>query len=139
MFPVVIAAGQDTGSNELDDVEIVDNNTNCEVNAIPMKLFGAAGINGMICGGNDYNLNILSSCWHLNSSGTWTAGEDMLYKRIYFTMTAVEDEVILIGGKKIYNVRLSSVEKYSLGKHEGWSKMNDAPTTISQHEKNDTQ
>ena len=31
------------------------------------------------------------------------------------------------------NRLLSDVEKYPLGKHEGWSKMNDAPKHISGH------
>ena len=133
MVPVVIAAGRDTASNELDDAEIVDNNTNCKVSPIPMKLYGATGINGMVCGGLDYNFNFLSSCWHLNPSGTWTAGEDMLYKRVYFTMTAVEDEIIVIGGQTAFGVGLKSVEKYSPRKYEGWLKMKHAPQTIAGH------
>ena len=132
-FPVVLAGGQDIGNNELNDVEVLDNNTNCKADAIPTKLFGAAGINGMICGGQDYALNYLSSCWYLNPNGTWNAGADMLEKRAYFTMTAVEDEVIVIGGRTINNVVLKGVEKYSLGKHEGWSKMKDAPRVIARH------
>ena len=132
-FPVVLAGGQDIGNNELNDVEVLDNNTNCKADPIPIKLDGAAGINGMLCGGRDYTLNMLSSCWYLNPNGTWNAGADMLEKRLYFTMTAVENEVIVIGGRTTNNVALKGVEKYSLGKHEGWSKMKDAPRTIQRH------
>ena len=132
-FPVVLAGGQDIGTSMLNDVEVLDNNTNCKADAIPTKLLGAAGINGMICGGQDYALNVLSSCWYLNPNGTWNAGADMLEKRMYFTMTAVENEVIVIGGQTTYNAGLKSVEKYSLGKHEGWSKMKDAPRSIDRH------
>ena len=131
-FPVVLAGGQDIGISVLNDVEVLDNNTNCKADVIPTKLYGAAGINGMICGGRDYALNFLSSCWYLNPNGTWNAGADMLEKRRYFTMTAVENEVIVTGGQTAY-LALKSVEKYSLGKHEGWSKMEDAPRTISKH------
>ena len=90
----------------------------------------------MICGGQDYVGNALSSCWRLNPNGTWTAGEQMLQRRYAFTMTAVEDEVILIGGAggiTTHDIALRDVEKYPLGKHEGWSKMKDAPKTISRH------
>ena len=132
-FPVVLAVGQDIGNNELNDVEVLDNNTNCKAEAIPIKLANAAGINRMICGGQDYALNILSSCWYLNPNGTWNTGADMLRKRTLFTMTLVEDEVIVIGGRTTRNVALQGVEKYSLGKHEGWSKMKDAPRNINRH------
>ena len=77
-FPVVLASGSDIGGNRLNDVEVLDNNTNCKADAIPTKLTNAAGINGMICGGRDYEHNILSSCCHLNPNGTWTAGEEIL-------------------------------------------------------------
>ena len=109
----------------------MDNNTNCKADRIPTKVYFAAAISGMVCGGLDYELNELSSCWHLNPNGTWTAGEEMLEKRDDFTMTAVEDEVIRIGGRTSNNIALRDVEKYSLGKHEGWSKMKDAPTSIT--------
>ena len=132
-FPVVLAGGQDIGISVLNDVEVLDNNTNCKADAIPTKLDGPAGSNGMICGWHDYALNILSSCWYLNPNGTWNNGADMLEKRRYFTMTAVENEVIVIGGQSTYNTGLKSVEKYSLGKHEGWSKMKDAPRKINRH------
>ena len=117
----------------LNEVEVLDNNTNCKADTIPSKLVGAAGINGMICGGEDYALNVLSSCWYLNPNGTWNNGVNMLKKRTYFTMTAVENEVIVIGGLTTYYVGLKGVEKYSLGKHEEWSKRKDLPTLISRH------
>ena len=98
-----------------------------------MKLLRATGINGMICGGQDYKRDEVSSCWQLNPNGTWTAGEQILEKRSDFTMTEVEDEVILIGGVTTNNRLLSDVEKYPLRKHEGWSKMNDAPKSIYRH------
>ena len=50
-------------------------------------------------------------------------------------MTAVEDEVILIGGFTTHNSgpTPTAVEKYSLAKREGWSTMKNAPTTINRH------
>ena len=137
-LPVVIAAGHDMGSSKLDIVELVDNNTNCKVDPFPTRLARAVGINGMVCGGVDYDLNILSSCWHLNPSGTWTAGEDMLERRMLFTLSKVQDEIIAIGGKKTdvvgtSYISLRSVEKYSMRKDEGWSRMKDAPTALIWH------
>ena len=132
-LPVVIAGGQVTGGSLLDDVDVVDNNTNCKVDPIPIKLYGAAGINGMICGGEDYHLNIHSSCWHLNASGAWTVGEDMLIRRKFFTMTKVADRVIAIGGQTTSGIVLNTAEKYSLIKDEKWSYMKDAPTSIRKH------
>ena len=108
----------------MDEVEVVDNYTNCMADRIPTKVYAAAAISGMVCGGLDYELNDLSSCWHLNPNGTWTAGEQMLEKRFDFTMTAVEDEIIVIGGQTKYNEGLNSiVEHYNvLGDLEiiGW-------------------
>ena len=132
-LPVVIAAGQDTGTSVLDIVELVDNNTNCKVDPFPTRLSLAVGINGMVCGGVDYELNVLSSCWNLNPSGTWTAGEDMLERRMLFTLSKVQDEIIAIGGRTTSYMGLRSVEKYSLRKDEGWSRMNDGPTIIGRH------
>ena len=132
-LPVVIAAGQDTGTNMLDIVELVDNNTNCKVDPFPTRLANAVGINGLVCGGEDYDGNILSSCWQLNPSGTWTSGEDMLERRRLFTLSKVQDEIIAIGGRTTSNVVLRSVEKYSLRKDEGWARMKDAPTIIDSH------
>ena len=132
-FSVVIAGGENTGFNEVDNVEVADKNTNCKVERIPIQLSGAAGINGMICGGHDYNLNVLSSCWHLNPGGTWIAGEDMLERRHYFSLGKVEDEVIAIGGLKDHLIGLRSIEKYSLKKDEGWSRLNDGPNKIHFH------
>ena len=134
-LPVVIAAGQDTGTSLLDIVELVDNNTNCKVDPFPTRLAKAVGINGLVCGGEDYDINIntLSSCWYLNPSGTWTAGEDMLERRRLFTLSKVQDEIIAIGGRTTSNEVLRSVEKYSLRKDEGWSRMKDAPTSIYRH------
>ena len=112
IFPVVIAGGRNTGANKVDNVEVIDSNTNCKVDRIPMQLSGAAGINGMICGGIDYDRdNILSGCWHLNPSGEWTAGEDMLEKRMDFTITKVGDEVIVIGGETTSQHSLKGLEK----------------------------
>ena len=108
-LPVVIAAGHDTGNHELDIVELVDNNTNCKVDPFPTRLAKAVGINGMVCGGEDYDLNILSSCWQLNPSGTWTAGEDMLERRMLFTLSKVQDEIIAIGGRTTNDGGLRSV------------------------------
>ena len=132
-LPVVITAGYDIGSNKLDIVELVDNNTNCKVEPFPTRLARAVGINGMVCGGEDYDLNVLSSCWQLNPSGTWTSGENMLERRTRFTLSKVQDEIIAIGGQTTNYIGLRSVEKYSLRKDEGWSRMKDAPTTIARH------
>ena len=132
-FPVVIAGGLDAGGNVIEIAEVLDNNTNCKVDPFPIKIFSATGINGMICGGRDYENNLLSSCWNLNPNGTWTSGQDMLKKRYFFSMTAVKKEVILIGGVTINYIALKQVEKYSLGKQGRWSKMNDAPKTIDRH------
>ena len=132
-FPVVIVAGQSTVGSILDSVELMDNNTNCKVDPFPTRLSHAVGINGMVCGGDDYNLNILSSCWQLNPSGTWTAGENMLERRTMFTLSKVQDEIIAIGGQTTNYIGLRSVEKYSLRKDEGWSRMKDTPTTIDKH------
>ena len=131
-FPVVIVGGLNTGSNEVDIVEVVDSNTNCEVDGISTQLSGASGINGMMCGGEDYNYNILSSCWNLNPNGTWTSGEDMLEPRTYFSLNKVEDEIIAIGGRTS-NIALRSIERLLLTKDEGWSRMNDAPIAIERH------
>jgi hypothetical protein len=57
----------------------------------------------------------------------------MLEGRIYFSLSKVEDEIIAIGGQTTYNVGLSSVEKYSLRKDEGWSRMKNAPKSIDRH------
>ena len=132
-LPVVITGGKVFGGSLLDDVDVVDNNTNCKADVIPMKLFGAAGINGMICGGEDYNLNTISRCWQLNPSGAWTVGEDTLERRMYFTMTKVADGVIAIGGRTTGNLVLKTIEKHSLIKDEKWSNMTDAPTTLAGH------
>ena len=132
-FPVVIAGGKDSGANIENIVEVVDNNTNCNADRTPTKLTGGEGISGMICGGQDHDLNVLSSCWHLNPSGRWTAGENMLESRAYFTMTAVEEDVFVIGGRRSNFDFLKSVETYSLRKYEGWSNIKDAPIEISMH------
>ena len=132
-LPVVIVGGEDFRNNELDTVEVVDNNANCEVDPFPMRLSGAAGVNGLICGGQDYEFNVLSSCWHLNPSGTWTAGEDMLKQRKDLTLSIVKENIIAIGGRTTNFVALRSMEKYSLSKDEGWLRMKDAPTTIYRH------
>ena len=52
---------------------------------------------------------------------------------MYFTFSKVQDEIIAIGGITTNLVGLRSVEKYSLRKDEGWSRMKDAPTILSQH------
>ena len=125
--------GRDYGSNALEIVEVVDNNTNCQVNRFPVRLELMEGTNGMVCGGWLNELNILSSCWYLNPNGEWTSGEDMLKKRVEFTITAVEDDVIVIGGTTIAHVSLSSVEKYSLLKQDGWARIKDVPIRIARH------
>ena len=132
-FPVVIAGGENTGNDEVDITEVVDNYTNCKVDRLPMQLSGAAGINGMICGGYDYNMDIVSSCWHLNPSGAWTSGEDMLERRDEFSLTKVEDEVIAIGGTTTSSLGLKSTEKYSLRNDVGWSRIQYAPKFINRH------
>ena len=132
-FPVVIAGGLDAGGNVIEIAEVLDNNTSCKVDPFSTKIFRATGINGMICGGQDYERNLLSSCWNLNPNGTWTSGHDMFKKRSDFSMTEIKKEVILIGGRTTNYVGLKQVEKYSLGKQGRWSKMNDAPKTINRH------
>ena len=57
----------------------------------------------------------------------------MLERRTRFTLSKVQDEIIAIGGLSTNFVSLRSVEKYSLRKDEGWSRMKDAPTTINRH------
>ena len=111
----------------------MDNNIDCQVDPLPTNVDRAAGVNTMICGGEDYDNKARSSCWRLNPSGTWAAGEDMLEKRKAFTMTAIREEVIVIGGTTTYNVALKSVLKYSLKNLGGWSKMKEAPLTIDRH------
>lgn len=98
-----------------------------------MPLYGASGIHGMICGGEDDKLNILSNCWHLNPDGAWTAGNDMLDPKKYFSMNKVEDEIIAIGGHSTSDHSLSSIERLLLTNDEGWSRMNDAPIDIYRH------
>ena len=132
-FPVIIAGGQDTGQNELNIVEVVDNNTNCKVNQISIPLYGASGINGMICGGEDYERTIVSSCWNLNHNGTWKSGEAMIEPRKWFSLNKVEDEIIAIGGMTTSYVGLRSIERLLLTNDEGWSRMKDAPITINMH------
>ena len=129
----MISGGQNTGDNRLGMVEVVDNNTNCKVNQMSIPLYAASGIHGMICGGEDYERNILSSCWRLNPNGAWTAAEDMLEPRMYFSLNKVEDEIIAIGGRTTSNVFLRSAERLLLGSNEGWSRMKDAPISITQH------
>ena len=130
-FPVVIAGGT-ISTNIVDIVEVVDSNTNCEVDRIPTQLSGASGINGMLCGGEDYNFNILSSCWNLNPNGTWTSGENMMEPKKRFSLNKVEDEIIAIGGRTS-NIALRSIERLLLTKDEGWSRMKDAPIKIYRH------
>ena len=132
-FPVVIVGGLNTGSNEVDIVEVVDSNTNCKVDGISTQLSAATGINGMICGGEDYNYNILSSCWNLNPNGTWTSGKDMTEPKKWFSLNKVEDGIIAIGGQTTSNVPLRSIETLLLTNDEGWSRMKDAPITITRH------
>ena len=117
----------------LDIVEVVDNNTNCKVNHISMPLYGASGINGMICGGEDDQYNILSNCWHLNPDGAWTAGNDMLDPKKYFSLNKVEDEIIAIGGHSTSLRSLRSTERLLLTSDEGWSRTSDAPIDIYRH------
>ena len=133
-FPVVIAGGVIGGNNQVVDmVEVVDSNTNCEVDGISTQLSGASGINGIMCGGQDYNYNILSSCWNLNPNGTWTSGEDMMEPKKHFSLNKVEDEIIAIGGKTTSIVNLRSIERLLLTNDEGWSRMKDAPLEIDSH------
>ena len=139
MFPVVIATGDDSGENMLDFVELVDNHTNCNVDPFPIRLSNAVGINGMVCGGRDYELNVISSCWYLNPSGKWAVGDDMLDSRMHFSLSNIEDETIAIGGIGYrtgywiydHDYHLSSIEKHSDRKYGGWSWMTDAPITIA--------
>ena len=131
--PVVIVGGAIGGNNAVDVVEVVDSNTNCEVDGISTQLSGASGINGMMCGGEDYSFNILSSCWNLNPNGTWTRGEDMMEPRRRFSLTKVEDEIIAIGGQTNFYVGLRSIERLLLTNDEGWSRMKDAPININRH------
>ena len=135
-FPVVIAGGLNVGRNNLDITEVVDvdNNTNCMVGGrISIPLNGASGINSMFCGGEDWNSNILSSCWQLNPNGTWSVAEDMLEPRVDFSLNQVEDEIIAIGGSTTYNVILRSTERLLLTNDAGWSRMNDAPFGVTRH------
>ena len=117
----------------LDIVEVVDNNTNCKVNDLSTQLSGASGINGMICGGHDYNFNVLSSCWNLNPNGTWSSGEDMIEPKTLFTLNKVEDEIIAIGGQTTSSVLLRRIDRLILINDEGWSRMKDAPIYINRH------
>ena len=133
-FPVVIAGGLDIGDNVVGMVEIVDNYTKCKVDPFPMRLSGAVGVNGIVCGGQSHDiLTVFSSCWHLNPSGTWTSGEDMLERRYWFSLTKVEDEVIAIGGIATSGLSLKSTEKYSLRNDVGWSRIQYAPKFINRH------
>ena len=132
-FLVVIAGGRDIGHNLVDIVEIVDNNTNCKVDPFPARLTGAVGVNGMICGGQSYNFDVLSSCWHLNPSGAWASGEDMLERRYWFSLTKVEDEVTAIGGIATSGLSLKSTEKYALRNDVGLSRIQYAPKFINRH------
>ena len=122
-----------TNHHILDNVEVVDSNTDCQVDPLPISLSGAAAISTMICGGRDQYLNTHATCWHLNPNGTWTAGEDMLVNRRVLTMTTVEQDVIVIGGATRNHAGIKSVEKYSLRKDKRWSEMKDAPRIIYQH------
>ena len=118
----------------LDIVEVVDNNTKCKVNHMSMSLYGAAGIPGMICGGEDDQYNILSNCWHLNPDGAWTAGNEMLDLKKDFSLNKVEDEIIAIGGhSKSGSFALRSIERLLLTNDEGWSRIQVAPITIYRH------
>ena len=115
----------------------MDNNTYCKTDRFPAKLINGEGTNGIICGGEsnheqDANRK-LSSCWHLNPSGTWTSGEDMLEKRTDFSLTKIEDGILAIGGQSSFNEVLRSVEKYSLSKGERWYRLSDAPISIVLH------
>ena len=133
--PIVIVGGRDISMNEVDVVEVLDNNTYCNADTFPTKIFGAEGINGMICGGNSYDHNGLvvhSGCWRINPNGTWTSVKNMLEARTEFSLSKAEDDVIAIGGESQYNSFLSSVEKYS-SKSKTWYRMRDAPTEISFH------
>ena len=98
-----------------------------------MLLYGASGIHGMICGGEDDQYNILSSCWHLNPDGAWTAGNAMLDPKKDFSLNKVEDEIIAIGGHSTSQRSLRSIERLLLTNDEGWSRMNDAPIDIYRH------
>ena len=136
-FPVIIAGGQDMGSNELDIVEVSDNNTYCKVDRLPMKIYRCEGIDGMICGGMTFGYleqyDPVSNCWHLHPNGTWTSGKHMLEKRTYFSLNKVKDGIIAIGGQSMFGRCISSVEKYSLSNVEGWTWMRDAPINICLH------
>ena len=130
--------GRDISQNELDFVEVVNNSTNCKVDNIPTRLYSAAGISGMICGGLKgydtlYGHNSLSSCWHLNPNGTWTSGEEMIVPKKMFSLNKVEDEIIAIGGKTTSNLGLRSIERLILTNDEGWSRMKEAPINIGEH------
>ena len=132
-FTVVIVGGQDIGNNDLDIVEVVDNYTNCKADTFPRKLYGAVGIHGMICGGESNIRYSISSCWHLNPNGKWTEGENMLERRVYFSLNKIDQDIIAIGGQSNWQVGISSVEKYSLRKNGGWSRLKDAPILIERH------
>ena len=133
IMPVIIAGGRDAGFNSLDIIDVVDNNTNCKVNQISIPLYGASGINGMICGGEDYERTIVSSCWHLDPDGAWTAGKDMLEPKRDFSLNKVQDEIIAIGGGTTSKLPLKSIERLSLRNDDGWSRMKYAPISIGFH------
>ena len=132
-----IAAYSRTLKEGLVTVEVVDNNINCDVQPIPMELYGSAAIDEMICGGETIGFNILSSCWHLNPNGTWTAGKNMLERRLHLTLSKVEDKIIAIGGVTTNHVgqiiALKSIEQYSLVENDGWLRMKYSPVKIYGH------
>ena len=133
--------GEDDDQNTLDIVEVIDGNTDCKVNDFPIRLYMMSGINGTICGGERKvsSYGALSSCWYLNPNGTWTPDKDILESRVLFSMNKVDDQIFVIGGRDPRTGspdtgnNPSSIEKYSLVKDNGWSRMRDAPIWIYGH------
>ena len=86
----------------------------------------------MVCGGIAHTSSS-SSCWHLTPNGTWEAGPDLVEKMQYFSMTAVGDRIIVIGGASTRNKGLNGVLKYHTGKKHGWERMKNAPRLMIRH------
>ena len=143
MLSVIIAGGLDSNFlSNIDLVELVDAKMKCKIDPLPLKLSGAQGVDGMICGGRErkidsytYDERFNSKCWSLNPNGTWTEVKPMNESRAHFALIRIANEVFAIGGISENKIPLATVEKCSIKKGCKWSRVKDAPRHIHGHYK----
>jgi len=114
---IVLIGGVNSANEYVTQVEVVDDNSNCSENIqdIPEGRSYAGAVETedekiVFCGGFSGGRR-QNECWTWDEQG-WVETGGLVEKRNLFTMTAVMEKVVVMGGSNDENGDLSSVEIY---------------------------